>query len=310
VSYLGLDVGGTMCRHAWWPEGARAGGESRGVQPVVHGVDATVAALHAALGPACAEAPPTAAVLALAGAGDPAVRAAITTGLRARGVSFPIAVVGDVLAAAAAGLHAGPGVLVWSGTGSFAVARGRDGELHRAGGRGWLLGDQGSGYDLVRRAAAAALLASDGLGPPTALTAALTTAFGAPSPQRLGAVLQQLAPGDVAGKLGVVVEVAAAGDAVANDVLAAGAEGLAMLAAAVVRSAGLDWRDLDTAIGGGVLGSTPVVAELLRHRLAAFGARPPRAIAPNAAAVGAAWLAQGWHRREPPAHDWVERGSL
>jgi len=310
VSYLGLDVGGTNCRFAWWPEGSHAGGEARGVQPVVHGVDATVAALREALAAPARLATPKAAVLALAGAGDPAIRAAITNGLRAAGVAFPIAVVGDVLAAAAAGLQSGPGVLVWSGTGSFAVARGSDGALHRAGGRGWLLGDQGSGYDLVRRAAAGALLATDDLGPPTALTAALTTAFGASSPQRLGAVLQQLAPGAVAAKLGVVVDVAAAGDAVANEVLAAGADGLAMLAAAAVRAAGLPWRDLDAATGGGVLSFTPAVADLLRQRLVAFGARPPRTIAPNAAAVGAAWLAHGWHRREQPAHDWVERGSL
>jgi N-acetylglucosamine kinase-like BadF-type ATPase len=310
VSYLGLDVGGTSCRFACWPENAQPGGSAPGVQPVVHGVDATVAALAAVLATACRAARPAAAVLALAGAGDPAIRQAIVAGLRARGVEFPVAVVGDVLAAAAAGLREGPGVLVWSGTGSFAVARGADGRLHRVGGRGFLLGDQGSGYDLVRRAAAAALLAADGLGPATALTAALAAAFAAPTPQRLGAVLQQLAPGQVAGKLGVVVDAAAAGDAVANEVLAAGVDALAMLAAGAVRAAGLDWRGLDAAIGGGVLTSAPAVAASLVERLRALGAANVRTIAPDAAARGAAWLAHGWHRGESPAREWVEHGAL
>lgn len=310
MSYLGLDVGGTRCRFAFWPGDGQQCGTLPGVQPVVHGIDATVAALADAIAAADRIARPTAGVLALAGAGDPAIRQAIVDGLRARGVGFPLAVVGDVLAAAAAGLRAGPGVLVWSGTGSFAVARARDGVLHRVGGRGFLLGDQGSGYDLVRRAAAAALLAADGLGPATALTTALVAAFAAPAPQRLGAVLQQLAPGQVAGKLGVVVDVAAAGDAVANEVLAAGVDALAMLAAGAVRAAGLDGRGLDAAIGGGVLTAAPLVATSLVERLRALGAASVRTIAPDAAARGAAWLAHGWHRGESPAREWVEHGAL
>ncbi|MFY9343176.1 MAG: BadF/BadG/BcrA/BcrD ATPase family protein, partial [Planctomycetota bacterium] len=231
-------------------------------------------------------------------------------GLRAAGITFPVAVVGDVLAAAAAGLADGPGVLLWSGTGSFAIARATNGELHRVGGRGYLLGDQGSGYDLVRRAAAAALLAVDGLGPPTAMTALLTVAFGAPSPQRLGAVLQQMLPGQVAARLGVVLGAAEGGDAVANDVIEAGIEGLAMLANAAVRSAGLDWRGLAVAFGGGVLLQAPAISERLRARLATFGAASPRTIAPRAAATGAAWLAAGWHQRQSPQQEWVARVAL
>src|SRR5204862_5893414 len=136
----------------------------------VHGVDATVRGLLAVLRGAMKSTAPAAAVCALAGAGDPNVAGSIAAGLRAEGITFPIAVVGDVVAAAAAGLAGGPGVLLWAGTGSFAIARAHDGALHRAGGRGHLLGDQGSGYDIVRRAAAAVLLAVDDLGPPTALT--------------------------------------------------------------------------------------------------------------------------------------------
>ena len=236
--------------------------------------------------------------------------ASLVAGLRAQGIAFPVAVVGDVMAAAATGLADGPGLLVWAGTGSFAIARDQAGELHRVGGRGYLLGDHGSAFDLVRRAAGAVLCAVDGLGPATALSEALTTAFSAPAPQRLGAVLQRLAPGEVASKLGVVLQVAAHGDLVANEVLIAGVEALAMLGNAAVRTAGLDWNELPVAFGGGVLTGAPTIAESLTQRVRGFGSAVPRTIALRAAAHGAAWLAEGWHCRRQPQSSWVQRVSI
>lgn len=308
--FLGLDIGGSRCRFEWWPAGAAPGGDAPSVQPAVHGIEATVQGLATALFAACRERVPTAAVGALAGVGDAATSAAIVAGLRARGIAFPVAVVGDVMAAVAAALADGPGLLLWAGTGSFAIARAGDGSLHRVGGRGYLLGDQGSGYDLVRRAAAAVLLALDGLGPATTLTAALTEAFGAPSPARLGAVLQRLAPGEVAGRLPHVLAAAAAGDQVANAVLADGVAALAMLGAAAVRAAGLSFGGLPIAIGGGVLTGVPTIAAALAGRLQSLGATAPRVIAPRAAALGAAWLAAGWHEQRQPQQEWVHRVAI
>ncbi|MBL8755559.1 MAG: hypothetical protein JNK15_19840 [Planctomycetes bacterium] len=310
MPFLGFDVGGSQCRYEWWPIASHSGGDGASVQPAVHGIDATIAGLAAVLRAATAEVRPEAAVCALAGVGDAATARTIEAGLRAAGIAFPVALVGDVLAAAAAGLADGPGVLVWAGTGSFAIARGTNGELHRVGGRGYLLGDQGSGYDLVRRAAAAVLLAIDDLGPPTALTDALTRAFAAPAPQRLGAVLQRLAPGEVAKHLGVVLAIAAAGDAVANDVLQSGADALAMLANAAMRQAGLDGNALPVGFGGGVLAATSPVAGLLTGRLRTFGCSAPKFVEPRAAAVGAAWLAHGWQTRQSPQQEWVARVAI
>lgn len=307
MAYLGLDVGGSKCRFEWWPRGARAGGDGRSVQPAVHGVDAAADGLADVLHDAARDGAPSAAVCALAGVGDTATSQALVAGLRARGIGFPVAVVGDVLAAAAAALADGPGVLVWAGTGSFAVARAVDGALHRVGGRGFLLGDQGSGYDLVRRAAQRALLAVDGLAPATALADELTAAFAAPSPQRLGAVLQRLAPGEVAARLGTVLAVAARGDAVARQVLADGAADLDALADAAVRKAGLAWRGLATAGGGGVFDAVPDYFAAVGARFTARGAVAPTLVAPRAAAVGAAWLADGWHRGVSPQKEWVDR---
>jgi len=310
MAWLGLDCGGTTTRWAWWPAGARPGGSGAGVQPAVHGVDTAAAALVERLAAAAPRRDATAAVCAIAGAGDAAIRAELRAAVQRAGVTFPLAIVGDTLAAAAGALGDGRGVLVWSGTGSFAVARGHDGTLHRAGGRGHLLGDQGSGYDLVRRAAAAVVLAADGLGPETALTDVLVRAFGAPSPQRLGAVLQRLSSGEVAAPLPQVLACAAAGDAVADQVLDDGLDALAMVANAAVRAAGLSWTALPTTFGGGVLEQAEPLRARLQQRLSAFGAEPARVAAAVAAALGAARLAHDWQQRSEPICRWVDDGAL
>ena len=310
MTFLGLDVGGSHCRFEWAPAGVLPGGDARSVQPAVHGIDATIAGLAEALGAALQIQRPSAVVCALAGVGDAATSARLASGLRERGIDVPVAIVGDVLAAAAAALTRGPGVLVWAGTGSFAIARSVTGELVRVGGRGFLLGDQGSAYDLVRRAASAVLFAVDGMGPPTSLTGKLCAAFDAPSAQRLGAVLQRLDSGQVAAKAPLVVAAAAAGDTVAAGILDAAVQSLAMLAAAAARQAGNDLQGLDVAFGGGLLNGVPSLAAALGANLAAQGACAPRQIDARGAARGAAWLAQGWHEGHQPERQWVERVAL
>lgn len=275
------------------------------MQPAVVGIEATVQGLAQVLRTATAQQQPQAAVCALAGVGDRGTSAAIAAGLRAAGIPFRVAVVGDVLAAAAGALAAGPGVLVWAGTGSFAVARSPQGALVRVGGRGYLLGDQGSGYDLVRRAAAAVLLALDDLGPETGLTAALTAAFGAPSPARLGAVLQRLDTGAVAAKLPIVLEVAASGDDVAQAVLDEGMAALALLANAAVRQASLDWGGLPVVFGGGVLQHVTTLRELLQQHLSRFGAGRATLADARAGTRGAALLARAFASGTKPLADWV-----
>ena len=63
----------------------------------------------------------------------------------------------------------GPGLVLHSGTGSFVAARSPDGAVHFAGGLGWRFGDEGSGYDIGRRAVARALLEIQGWSKPSGL---------------------------------------------------------------------------------------------------------------------------------------------
>jgi N-acetylglucosamine kinase-like BadF-type ATPase len=213
-------------------------------------------------------------------------------------------VTGDVVAAAAATLREGPGVAIWSGTGSFAIARARDGRLHRCGGRGFLLGDEGSGFDLVRNAARAAIAAADGVGPPTALAGALAEAFAVPV-LRLGATMQKLDTGAVAARLPVVLAVAAAGDAVAKRVLDEGAAALIAQAEACAARAGLSLAETMVALGGGVLRNAALVRTRLEERLTRSGAQVRLIDDEFAAAAGAAVLAEAWHRQEAPLCTWL-----
>jgi N-acetylglucosamine kinase-like BadF-type ATPase len=63
------------------------------------------------------------------------------------------------LALAAAG--EGPAIVLLAGTGSFAVGRNASGETARAGGYGSQIGDEGSAYDIGRRAVLAAMHEND-----------------------------------------------------------------------------------------------------------------------------------------------------
>ena len=309
MAFLGLDCGGTKTEWAWSPAG-RAVGRSGGVQPAAHGVAQAAEALVARLRQAAPDDDVEAAVAAIAGAGDATIRSQLAAAVRAAGVPYPVAIVGDSLAAAVAALASGPGVLLWAGTGSFAVARDAHGALHRTGGRGHMLGDQGSGYDLVRRAAAAVVLAVDDLSPPTALTEALCEAFAAPSPQRLGAVLQQKTQGEIAKALPVVLACAERGDDVAAQCLDDGMAALFLVGNAAVRSAGLEWNGLRVFAGGGVLQGSEPVRELLRQRVLGYGASSFDLVAEDAASHGAALLAQAWASRTMPLCKWVDDGTL
>lgn len=70
-------------------------------------------------------------------------------------------------------LPAGIGVVLIAGTGSIARGKDRYGSTARAGGWGYLIGDEGSGYDLGHATVQLAARAADGRGQSTALLAAL-----------------------------------------------------------------------------------------------------------------------------------------
>lgn len=175
----------------------------------------------------------------VAGAGRLADRDALRLAVAAR-LACPegdIEIVADAdLALDAAFGPGGAGLVVIAGTGSIAYARDADGILHRAGGWGRLLGDEGSGYHLGLQGLRAVADALDG-GPRTSLRSLAATAWDAPDAATLLAEVYDRgrAPASFAP---LVLEAAWSGDVVARQLVREGARALALRAAWAVLQAG------------------------------------------------------------------------
>lgn len=143
----------------------------------------------------------------------------------------------DALIALAGATGGGPGVVTISGTGSIAFGRNAAGKSARAGGWGYIFGDEGGGFDLARQGLRAALRQEEGWGPATKLHALFLEAGGAKSANEL---LHKFYTTEFArpriATFGRIVERAAEeGDAVARGILLKAASELALLASAVRR---------------------------------------------------------------------------
>jgi glucosamine kinase len=163
----------------------------------------------------------------------------------------------DARIALAGATGGAPGVIVIAGTGSIAYGENAAGEMGRAGGWGYIFGDEGGGFDIVRQALRAALREQEGWGPRTALTPALLEAAGASDAnETLHRFYTVEWPRDRVAALAVVVgQIAEAGDPVAAEILNGSAQHLAMLAGTVRRQL---WREGDrvrVSWAGGVFGS-------------------------------------------------------
>jgi N-acetylglucosamine kinase len=149
------------------------------------------------------------------------------------------------------------GIVVIAGTGSIAFGRNDTGKLVRAGGWGYIFGDEGSAFDIVRQAVRAALRSEQGWGTPTGLTRALLDAAGA---QTVNQILHLFYTPDwprarVASLAPLVDQLASSGDAVARGILEHGAQQLAALAASVRAQLFTDNENVPVAYVGGVFRS-------------------------------------------------------
>ncbi len=120
------------------------------------------------------------------------------------------------------------GIIAIAGTGSMIFGRNHRGETARAGGWGYIYGDEGGAFDLTRRTLRAALEYEEGWGPATDLYQMLLEASGAESANQLlhrfyGGVPRST----IASYAPLVTRTAAGGDTVARAILHEAAIGLA-----------------------------------------------------------------------------------
>lgn len=128
-----------------------------------------------------------------------------------------LCVVHDALIALEAAFEGGSGLIIIAGTGSVVLGRTQDGTLEQAGGWGYLLGDEGSGYALGLAGLRAVADAFDG-GPATSLRTQLAERYGIHSRDLfIRHVYGQEWPVQNAAPL--VLEAATQGDAVAQHII-------------------------------------------------------------------------------------------
>ena len=163
----------------------------------------------------------------------------------------------DAAITLAAALGESEGVIVIAGTGSIAFGRDAKGRILRVGGWGSLLDDAGSGYDIGRKAIAAALRAHDGRGKPTRLTEAICREF------RLSGINEVVATPLTAQKIAAlfprVQEAARAGDAVARSLCREAAAHLAELAVTTIHHLARKRQPVRVVCSGGVFQSSALI---------------------------------------------------
>lgn len=163
----------------------------------------------------------------------------------------------DAAIALAGATATGDGIIVIAGTGSMAFARNAAGDTARAGGWGYVFGDEGCAFDIARQALRAALRMEEGWGPPTSLRQALLAATASAGANE--ALHRFYGPewprSRVAALAPLVDEAAAGGDAVALRILENAAQDLAHLAASVRPRLWQEGQAVDVAYSGGVFKS-------------------------------------------------------
>jgi glucosamine kinase len=243
--YLGIDGGGTKTTCAVGDDAHLLATATAGPSNIVRVGEAQAReSLQQSVRQACAAAGITPAQVSHtcvggAGAARPELAEAVRRSL-AEILPTPIDVVGDMQVALEAAFDTGPGVIVNSGTGSFAYGRDQQGTTVRAGGWGFAIGDEGSAHWIGRAAVSAVLRASDPRDgtsendspQESSLAAGLLKTWGVTSLIDLARAANSIPPPDFAA---LFPPVAASQDELATQVLTSAGKELADVAAVVVR---------------------------------------------------------------------------
>ena len=140
------------------------------------------------------------------------------------------------------------------GTGSIAYGVNANNERMRAGGWGYLLGDEGSGFAIGLAGLQAVCRAHDQTSPETELESAMLTQLGLVSATQLVAFVYQLPlPRVEIAKLAEVVIKVSERDSVAAQIMDSAVDSMATLIGVVVKRLRLEPREFSLALSGGIV---------------------------------------------------------
>lgn len=300
---LGIDGGGTktvaLLASAADPDQILATGyagpsNQRAVGPMLamQNLDLAVhSAFELAAIPRCTVA---AACLGLAGADRDSDRSVILQWADEARLAHKVRVVNDAVPLLSAESGTGIGVALIAGTGSLAWGCNSSGDSARAGGWGWLMGDEGSAWAIGSAVLKAVVFAADGRGPQTALSPAVCEQLQISTAQELvariysaeipRALIAELAP--------LAFTLAHAADAVASRIVSTAGQDLALMVRTVADRLQLP-QQLPLAATGAVLTRQPALLQAVVRHLSHDQRYTPVVCVVNNAATGALRLAAG-----------------
>ncbi|MEM1558429.1 MAG: BadF/BadG/BcrA/BcrD ATPase family protein [Thermoproteota archaeon] len=187
-------------------------------------------------------------------------------------VGFPlgrIILVHDSMAALYATNAGGESAIIIAGTGSSTAGINSRGEYARAGGWGYLLADEGSGFYIAKRGVVAALMEYEGRGPSTLITKLLMEKFKAKTPDEI--IWHVYAKGmsivEFARLAPLVTEAARNGDEVAIGILCDAAKELANTVGGVIRKLRMEDDEFPIGLIGGVFRAGELVTNPLKDEI-------------------------------------------
>jgi N-acetylglucosamine kinase-like BadF-type ATPase len=294
---MGIDAGGTktVCVLADGHGHVVSEGRGGGANLQASGELEVEKVLHAVMEEAIGErdVQPAAICLGIAGV-DPESDAAAVRGIMRRiGFKARTLVVNDALIALVAGAGELPGVVIVAGTGSIAYGRDAANRAARAGGWGYVLGDEGGGFWIGRAALNAVVREFDGRGPRTLLTELVLAHMRLGNPTELihavyGGGLHR---NTIAGVASVVQRAADAGDAVAADIVTRAGVELSAAAASVIERLEMRGGLFPILLSGGVFRGVPSLVSQVATRLVEVAPRSEVRLLDVEPAAGAVTLA-------------------
>jgi glucosamine kinase len=274
---IGIDGGGSKTHAIVADETGSSLGEATGPGSAVKpgeedaSADIIVEVARAALDKAgMSDVTPRVLCVGVAGAGREQARQALWQAIVSHDVAGDIVVHTDFGIALDDAFGDGPGVLLIAGTGSAAFGRSPAGSTGRCGGWGPIIGDEGSGTWIGRRALSIVSAAADGRESQTALTGAILTAAELNEVAELIPWAAAATREQIASLAPVVFSVAEGGDLRANAVISLAVEELMLHIRALAQSLfGDDRAAVPVALAGGLMTKGSTLRKRLEHRMRA-----------------------------------------
>ena len=183
------------------------------------------------------------------------------------------------------------GVIVISGTGAIVYGINANGKEARASGWGYLLGDEGSGYDIAIKGLRAIARAADGRGRPTELTNRILNALDLNEPGDLIRWVHAASRDAIAQLAKTVFDAAQATDATAEQIVDAAVDELVCAADSVVKQ--LEFvGSFDIVLSGGNLIHQTMFADKLRRQFVRIAPEALVLLPKHEPAYGAVLVAQ------------------